>query len=197
MIPADRVAELEGRVADGRATAIPRSGSWCLARLACAYRSAGLRVRVAVKRDTLDRALASGVDPGRAPELAVRAARLVRDRDRRALACCLRLVVVQAQGAPWLTRVNPRAIQRAEILADRQALVSLIERLESARPVLAEGVAIAERLMSDLRSPLFAPAEPGTIRRLARHAVAAMDPLPDFSSTAFGADEPGPAGPAG
>ena len=136
-------------------------------------------------------------DPGRAPELAVRAARLVRDRDRRALACCLRLVVVQAEGAPWLTRVNPRAIQRAEILADRQALVSLIERLESARPVVAEGVAIAERLMSDLHSPLFAPAEPGTIRRLARHAVAAMDPLPHPSSTAAGVGEPGLAGPAG
>ena len=30
--------------------------------------------------------------------------------------------------------------------------------------------------MSDLRSPLFAPTEPGTIRRLARHAVAAMGP---------------------
>ena len=106
-------------------------------------------------------------------------------------------MVVQAEGAPWLTRVNPREIQRAEILANRQALMSLIERLESARPVVAEGVAIAERLMSDLRSPLFAPTEPGTIRRLARHAVAAMDPPPRRSSTAAGVGEPGLAGPAG
>ena len=47
--------------------------------------------------------------------------------------------VVQAEGAPWLTRVNPREIQRAEILANRQALTSLIERLQSARPVVAKG----------------------------------------------------------
>jgi len=90
--------------------------------------------------------------------------------------------------------VNPREIRRAEILADREALVSLIERLECARPVIAEGVAIAERLISDLHSPLFAPAEPHTIRRLAGHAVAAMDPVPHPSSIAAGAGEPGLAG---
>ncbi len=61
LIPADRVAKSEGRIADRRTTSLPR-------------------------------------------------------------ACCLRLVVEQADGAPWLTRVNPREIQRAEILADRQAL---------------------------------------------------------------------------
>jgi hypothetical protein len=166
---------LESRVADGRSRRIPPSRCSCLARVAGTCQSAGLRVTVAVRRGALDRELAEGADPGRAPELSFRATRLVRDRDCPALACCLWLVVVQADGAPWLARVNPREIQRAAILADRQALVSLIERLESARPVLPEGFAIAERLMSDLHSPLFAPAEPGTIRRLARNAVAAMD----------------------
>ena len=44
-------------------------------------------------------------------------------------------------------------IQRAPIRADRQALISLIERLESPLPVLPEGVAIAELLMSDRHRP--------------------------------------------
>jgi hypothetical protein len=61
-------------------------------------------------------------------------------------------------------------------LACREALVALSERLESSLPVGAEGVAIAERLLADLRSPLFAWAEAGTIRRLALVAVAALDP---------------------
>ena len=106
------------------------------------------------------------------------------------MARCLRLVVEQVDGAFWVARVNPREIQQPAIRADRQALVSLIDRLENPRPVLAEGVAIAERLMTDLHSPLFAPAEPGTIRRLARHAVAAMEPGPGPSSTVAGAREP-------
>ncbi len=67
-------------------------------------------------------------------------------------------------------------IRRRELLADRQAVVSLIERLESTLPALPEGVAIAERLLTDLASPLYVWAEPGMIRRLACLAVAAMDP---------------------
>ena len=43
--------------------------------------------------------------------------------------------------------------------------------------------------MTDLTSPLFAPAEPGTIRRLARLAVAAMEPPPGPSSLVAGVGE--------
>ena len=180
MVPADTVTKLKGLAADRGTTQIasPRFRALAATRVVAAYRSVRLRVRVAVSRDQLDRALASGIHPDRSPELAFRAARLVQDRYRRSLARCLRLVVEQVDGAFWVARVNPRQIQQPAIRADRQALVSLIDRLENPRPVLAEGVAIAERLMTDLHSPLFAPAEPGTIRRLARHAVAAMEPGP-------------------
>ena len=88
-----------------------------------------------------------------------------------------------------LVRVSPMEIQRAAIRADRDALVSLIARLEDPLPVLPEGAAIAERLMSDLHSPLFAPAESGTIRRLARLAIAAMEPPPGPSSVGAGMGE--------
>lgn len=177
MIPADTLTESRGSVGGVRTKtrAVSPGSSW-LAALAYARRSVGLRVRVAAKRDELDRALAAGVDPAAGPELAFRAGRLVRERDRRGLAGCLRLVIAQADGSPWLTRASSREIRRGEILADRPSLVSLIERLESPRPVVAEGVAIAERLLTNLHSPLFDWAEPGTIKRLACRAVSAMEP---------------------
>ena len=191
MIPADTVTKLKGLAADRGTTQIasPRFRALAVARAVGAYRSVRLRVRVAVKRDELDRALAGGVDPGRSPELALRAVRLVRYRDRQSLARCLRLVLGQVEGSPMLVRVSPMEIQYAAIRTDRQALVSLIARLEDPLPVLPEGAAIAERLMSDLHSPLFAPAEPGTIRRLARLAVAAMEPPPGPSSLVAGVGE--------
>ena len=190
MIPADRATKFEDLVAAWRTTAFPWSCRSCLSGVMRAYRSTRLRVRVAVRRDELDRALAGGVDPGRSPELAFRAARLVEDRYRRSLARCLRVVLGQVEGSPALVRVSPMDIQRAAIRTDREALVSLIERLEDPLPVLPEGVAIAERLMTDLTSPLFAPAEPGTIRRLARLAVAAMEPRPGPTSSVAGARAP-------
>jgi len=197
VFPPDSSAESgagEGLRRSGRRSA---GWAWWVAALISTGRSVGLRVRVAIKRDFLDRALAEGANPGTGPELALRAAQLVRERDRRALGCCLRLLIREAEGAPWLARVNPRQIQRGEILADRQALVLLIERLESPRPAGAEGAAIAERLFTDLHSPLFDWAEPGTIRRLARRAVAAMDASDECcASTASGsaARAGGPAG---
>jgi hypothetical protein len=99
------------------------------------------------------------------------------------------LVLDQVEGSPMLIRVSPMEIQYAAIRTDRQALVSLIARLEDPLPVLPEGAAMAERLMSDLHSPLFAPAEPGTIRRLARLAVAAIEPPPGPSSLVAGMGE--------
>jgi hypothetical protein len=179
VIPADRATEVAGaHSVSSPGMRVTRSRLVRVSRCGRLWSSVALRLRVATRRDALDRALAAGVDPSTDPELAFRAARLVRERDRRALASCLRLVVGQADGEPWLARSSPREIKRCQIVADRQSVVSLIDRLESARPAVAEGVAIAERLLTDLHSPLFAWAEPGTLRRLALNAVAAMDPPP-------------------
>jgi hypothetical protein len=135
-----------------------------------------LRTRVAFRRDDLDRALAGGADPTASAELAFRAARLVRERNRRGLARCVRLVVWEAEAGVSALRVSPRPVRREEVLCCREVLLVLSERLERPGPAGPEGVAIAERLLSDLRSPLFGWAEPGTVRRLARRAAAAMDP---------------------
>ena len=178
LIPVDRVTKLKGLFANRGTTqiAFPWFRAFAVLLVVGAYRSVRLRLRVAVRRDELDRALAGGVHPDQSSELALRAARLVRYCDRQSLARSLRLVLGQVEGAPMLVRVSPIEIQHAAIRTDRGALVSLIERLEDPLPVLPEGAAIAERLMSDRHSPLFVPAEPGTIRRLARLAVAAMEP---------------------
>jgi hypothetical protein len=136
----------------------------------------GLRWRVALRRDALDRALAGGAEPTASAELALRAARLVRARNCRGLARAVRLAVWEAEAGVSALRVSARPVRRGEVLSAREALVSLAEQLESARPHSPEGVAIAQRLFTELRSPLFEWAEPGTVRRLARLAVAAMDP---------------------
>lgn len=146
--------------------------------LATGLLSLKLRIQVAAGRDALDLALSRGADPAASAELAFRAARLVRQRNRRGLARCIRLAIWEAEAGVSALRVSPRPVLRGEVLSCRDALVALSERLESPRPAGPEGVAIAERLLADLRSPLFAWAEPGTVRRLARVAAAAMDPQP-------------------
>ena len=137
-----------------------------------------LRLRVAVGRSDLDRALAGGADPAASAELALRAVRLVRGRNRRGLARCVRLAVWEAEAGVSALRVSPRPVRREEVLCCREVLLALSERLERPGPAGPEGVAIAERLLTDLSSPLFAWAEPGTVRRLARLAATAMDPPP-------------------
>ena len=173
-----------GAVGSARSRGVPADGvsesSWRA--LVAGLLSLTLRMRVAVGRDALDLALARGADPTASTELAYRAARLVRARNRQGLARCIRLAIWEAEAGVSALRVSPRPVRRGEVLGCREALVALSERLESPRPAGAEGVAIAERLLADLRSPLFAWAEPGTVRRLARVATAAMDPPPEVWS---------------
>ncbi len=57
----------------------------------------------------------------------------------------------------------------------------MIARLSYAEPVRAEGMAIAERMLTDAeQSPLYNSAEPGThaLRRLVLAATEALDPAP-------------------
>ena len=70
-------------------------------------------------------------------------------------------------------------IRRGEVLNAESAIAAMIERLESSEPVRPEGMAIAERLLTNAeRSPLYNPAEPGTLRQLVLAATAAMGPGP-------------------
>jgi hypothetical protein len=132
------------------------------------------RVRVAVGRRALTRALSEGADPVSSPELSVRAVQLTSSRNRKQVARTLRRTISESH-RPALTRSRVVIIRRAAVLDAEDALKVMIERLGNSEPVRAEGMAIAERILTDADwSPLYSPAEPGELRRLVRVATAAM-----------------------
>jgi hypothetical protein len=137
-----------------------------------------LRTRVAIQRGDLTRALAEGADPSGRPELALRAAQLTGSRSRRTLARALRRTLAEAH-QPAMTRARVVIIRRGEVLNAEPAITAMIERLESSEPVQPEGMAIAERLLTNAEhSPLYNPTGPGTLRRRVLAATAAMGPGP-------------------
>jgi hypothetical protein len=137
-----------------------------------------LRARVGLHHGELTRALAEGADPSSRPELALRAAQLTGKRSRRTLARTLRRTIAEAH-QPAMTRARAVIIRRGEVLDAEPAITAMIKRLESSEPVLPEGMAMAERLLTNAdHSPLYNPAEPGTLRQLVLAATAAMGPGP-------------------
>jgi len=153
----------DGRPRDARAG---RSGSLLV------------RARAGIQRGELTRTLAEGTDPSGRPELALRAAQLTGKRSRRTLARTLRRTVAEAH-QPAMTRASVVIIRRGAVLNAELAITAMIERLESSEPVRLEGMAIAERLLANAdHSPLYSPAEPGTLRQLVLAATAAMGPGP-------------------
>jgi hypothetical protein len=152
----------------------------------CARRpnSAWVRLRVAVHRGELTRALAEGADPGATYELAVRGRQLTSQRYRRALARSLRRTIAEAHKL-GMTRAQIAVINRGAVLGAEDALVELIERLGSPNPVQARGMAILERILTNAdRSPLYNSCGPGALRGMVCAAAAAMD-APSGSSHEF------------
>ena len=143
-------------------------------------RSHSLRVwiRTALQRAELTRALAEGADPSARPELALRAAQLTSDRRRKALARTMRRTIAEAHEPP-MTRSRVVIIRRGAVLDAEGAINAMIDRLGSSQPVRAEGMAIAERILTNAdQSPLYNSSEPGALRRVIGVATAAMDPAP-------------------
>ena len=137
-----------------------------------------VRTRVGIHRGDLTRALAEGTDPTSRPELALRAAQLTGKRSRRTLARTLRRTIAEAH-QPAMTRARVVIIRRGEVLNAELAITAMIERLESPEPVRPEGMALTERLLTNAdHSPLYNPAEPGTLRQLVLAATAVMGPGP-------------------
>ncbi len=138
-------------------------------------RSLRLRIRTARQRAELTRAVAEGADPTMRHELALRAAQLTSDRSRRTLARTLRRTIAEAH-QPALTRSRAVIIRRGAVLDAEGAIEAMIERLGGSKLVRAEGMAMAEWILTDAdRSPLYNSSEPGTLRRVVGVATAAMD----------------------
>ena len=137
-----------------------------------------VRVRAALRRTDLIRALAAGADPGASDELALRARQLTSERNRRTLARTLRRTLAEAH-RPQMTRGRAVITDRAAVLDAKDAIAEMIERLDSNRPVRTQGVALLEQILTNAdRSPLYNRSEPGSLRRLIRVAIAALDAEP-------------------
>jgi hypothetical protein len=143
-------------------------------------RSVRLRVRTALQRAELTRALAEGADPDASHELSLRAAQLTCDRSRRALARSLRHTVAEAH-QPAIRRARVVIINRAAVLDAEGAIETAIDRLGSSKPVSAQGMAIGVRILTDAYGPLYNASEPGTLRRAIDVATAALEPAPSLS----------------
>jgi hypothetical protein len=134
------------------------------------------RLRVVVARDALDTALARGADPASRLELAIRAAQLVRPRHRRALAGALRGFVAEASGQPPPVRSTAVRICRNQIRANAADLLALADRLVSPRLAYATGIAIAQRLITDVpESPLYVACDAARLAHVTQQALAGMD----------------------
>ena len=109
------------------------------------------------------------------PALGLRAAQLCKIRSRRVIARRLRrtLRVARVAASP---PGGSLPLARDQILAESDALMDLVQRLEAPGRVEPMGVALARLLVSDPLSPLSVPSEPGTLYMVVRLATAAMGP---------------------
>jgi hypothetical protein len=141
-----------------------------------------LRLRVLDRRERLDRQLAERADPQASPELGLRAAQLSKARTRCVIARRLRRKL-RAAGQAGSPLPGLRPLARDQILAESDALMDLIRRLEApgwAEPI---GVALARLLLTDPVSPIYEPAEPATLYLAVRLATAAMGVSVERSGT--------------
>jgi len=133
-------------------------------------------LRVAFSHDSLDGALARGVDPTGGPLLAARAAQLERRRHRDTLARTLRRTVDEALQPRPPVRSTAALSARAQVRADADDVLALADRLDGPQPACVTGIALAQRLVTHaVASPLYADCAPDVLGRLARQAIASMD----------------------
>jgi hypothetical protein len=133
------------------------------------------RVHAMLRRGELTRALAEGADPTASDELALRAGQLTSTRNRRTLARAMRRTIDEAHRPP-LARARAVIIRRGAVLEAEDAIKTMIARLSSGQPVRAQGMAMAERILTNAdASPLYNPAEPAALQREITAATAAME----------------------
>lgn len=132
------------------------------------------RFRVTLHRRALTRALADGADPVSSLELALRARQLTSARNRRSLAHAMRRAIDEAHRGP-MARSRMVLVRTSAVLEAEDAIETMIGLLDDPRPVRPEGMAMAERLVTNAdHSPLYNLAEPGALRHEISVATAAM-----------------------
>jgi hypothetical protein len=116
-----------------------------------------LRARVFATRRSLDDLLADGANPAQTAALALRARQLVSPRARQQVATGLERLVWEAQRPAPL---HPAALllARRQIVELRAALLGIVECLRTARPVYAQGMALAVAAADRWRRARLRPA---------------------------------------
>ncbi len=110
----------------------------------------------------------------RARRRAARDARLGSERARRRTAEDIEAAVARAD-APYGPFTAAVPVASEAVGEARDALLDLAERLRAPRAVDPDGVRQARALLIDGSGPLYAPQEPGELRRAARRALQALD----------------------
>lgn len=137
-----------------------------------AHQAVWLRLRVFVRRGTLDRLLAAGMDPAWDPELRLRAAQITTAQRRCALSASLQNAVRAAHRPPRWTAAVPLA--RSAVREAAPELRLLAECLAGIAAPTPQGVALAAQLVRDPRSPIYAPGNPEALCAAARIAHQAL-----------------------
>ena len=104
----------------------------------------------------LDRALAGGASPSESQQLAVRAGQLVDTAERNRIARSIQSVLDLAEeGGRIFLGPTRLPVERERIEANRTQLERIVETLLGSRPVSPRGVAMARRLITDFRGPIY------------------------------------------
>jgi hypothetical protein len=133
-----------------------------------------LRARVLMRRGVLDRLLAAGADPSWDRELALRAAQARAPRRRRALAKSLLEAVRDAHRPPRWSCAAP--IARGAVRAAAPELRALAAGLSRERAPTPQAIALADQLVRDPGSPLYAPGDEDALRESVRIALSTLRP---------------------
>jgi hypothetical protein len=132
----------------------------------------GMRVRVFLRHGTLDRLLAAGADPSWDPQLTARAARLTAAGRRRTLARSLEHALRDAHRRPRWSCAAP--LDRRAVRLAAPELRALAAELSHEAAPAPQGVALAEQLLREPGSPLYAPGDEEALRAAALIACEAL-----------------------
>lgn len=133
-----------------------------------------LRLRVRFAGPRPDARLAAGEDPACDAGLALRAAQLTSRRARRRLAAAVERVCRRADRRPGFSAAIPvdgRAVDVA-----RPTLLELAAALRCSECVRAQGVALAELLLTQAEGPLYRPQRTEALYQAAHEALLALGP---------------------
>ncbi|HEY4278940.1 MAG TPA: hypothetical protein VGM91_12000 [Conexibacter sp.] len=133
------------------------------------------RIRALLHPGGLDRRLAAGADPSRDPELAARAALLLKRSTRSQLASGLESAAAAAFDGRIRALSAAVPVDNAAVEEALDDLAALATRLRAPEPVRPQGVAIARQLLTDGAGPLYAVHAPGALAETVRSALHALD----------------------